>query len=82
MKSRKVKKSSKHNQITAKRLAASTLEHENDFDSSLFKSFHRKTPISRHLEFKDMRGKSKKKNSKLKCNVSLKFMRYFIIETT
>ena len=52
--------------MTAKRIAASTLEHDNDLDSSLFKSFHRKTPMTRHLDFKDSQSKAKKKVNKVK----------------
>lgn len=52
--------------MTAKRFAASTLEHDNEFDSSLFDSFHRKTPITRQIDFKDTRviGKNKKPTQK------------------
>lgn len=51
----KTKKSKRagNDKIIAKRMAASTLEQDREFESSLFDSFHRKTLITKILNMKD-----------------------------
>jgi len=62
IKSKKVKKNCKNAKISSKRFAASTLEQNNDFDSSLFDSFHRKTPVTRPLDMKNSHLSGKRKH--------------------